>query len=50
MLWAASVDATNVATPVAVWNGAHSILQILFRGESKDHIAICSYTLPLVCI
>lgn len=40
MLGAASVDATNVAMPIAVWNGADSVLQIPLRDESKDHIAI----------
>lgn len=40
MLGAASVDTTNVAMPIAVWNGTDSVLQIPFRDESKDHIAI----------
>jgi hypothetical protein len=49
MLGAASVDATNVAMSIAVWNGADSVLQIPFRDESKNHIAIF-LTLPPVYI
>ena len=39
MLGAASVDTTNVAMPIAVWNGADCSSDPL-RDESKDHIAI----------
>ena len=40
MLGVVGVDTTNVAIPIAVWNGADSVLQISHRDESKDHIAI----------